>query len=65
VGPPGPKFINVGSDVQQGVDYQCAKFRCLLITCQRHICCWSLSISLIAWPTKRPVSTYHAAATKA
>jgi len=39
VGAPGPKFIHVGSDVQQGVDCQCAKFRRLLITCQRHICC--------------------------
>jgi len=33
-GDPGPKFIKFGNDVQQGLDYQCAKFHLRDIRCR-------------------------------
>ena len=34
---PGPKFTNLGTDVQQGPDYQCETFCPLLTTCLRDL----------------------------
>jgi len=54
-GPSGPQFTNLGVDVEQGLDYQCTKFRPLLITCLQDVCCRTTStlISMKAWPTDR------------
>ena len=44
--PLGSKLTSLGTDIQQCPDYQCAKFRPLLTTCLRDICCRTLLISL-------------------
>jgi len=46
-----PLFSNLGAGVQQVPDYHCAKFRPLLTTCLRVICCRTSFILLKAWPT--------------
>ena len=48
-GPPGLKFTDLGPDVQQGPSI--AKFRPVLKTRLRDICCQISSISLTAWPS--------------
>jgi len=66
-GLPGPQFTNLGTAVQQGPDYHCAKFCPLLTTCLRDICCRTMLISVKEWSTdKNPandVSAYHATTT--
>jgi len=60
------KVHDLSTDVQQGPNYQCAKFHTFLTTCLRDTCCRTSLISLKAWPTKhseRCVSAYRAAAT--
>jgi len=67
-GTPGPKFTDLGPDIQQVPLYQSAKFRPVLTTHLQDTCCQILSISVTAWLTKSPtkktvndVSAYHAA----
>jgi len=63
---PGAKFTYLGTDVQQGAIYQCAKCRPVLTTCVRDICRQTSLISLTAWSTnsKRQVPAYHATTTR-
>jgi len=59
----GWKFTRLGTDVHQCPMHQCAKFRPILTTSVRDICCQSSLISLTAWSTnsKRQVPAYYTA----